>query len=159
MSLVALSNLVSLSIYAIGSYVLWKLHPLAAVLYLVYCAYLEFRILRHSCSNCHYYGKVCCFGKGRVCSFFFQRGDPKRFVERKISWLDILPDFLVTIVPVVIGAALLIHDFSWIVLAAIVLLLILGFVGSAVIRGAFACKHCAQKDLGCPAVELFEKST
>ncbi|UCE46043.1 MAG: hypothetical protein JSU93_00010 [Methanobacteriota archaeon] len=157
MRLVAVSNLQSLSIYIIGAIVLWLLAPLVSVCYVLYCVILEIRLLRRSCVNCYYYGKTCCFGKGRLCSSLFKKGEPGRFTERQITWYDILPDFMVTIIPIVGGIILLIDEFSWIVILSILALLGLGFAGSAVVRGSFACKYCMQKDLGCPAQRLFEK--
>jgi hypothetical protein len=154
--IVVLSNLFSLSIYAIGAYVLWMIAPLVSALYLVYCSVLEIRVLRHSCRDCYYYGKTCCFGRGKLCSILFKRGDPKKFIERQVSWLDILPDFMVTIIPVLGGIVLLIDEFSWIIVALILILLALGFAGSAFIRGSYACKYCKQRDLGCPALSLFD---
>lgn len=151
-----LSNLFSLSIYAIGAYVLWMIARLASALYLVYCSVLEIRVLRRSCPNCYYYGKVCCFGRGLLCSLLFKRGEPRKFIERNVSWLDILPDFMVTIIPVLGGIVLLVDEFSWIIVALILILLALGFAGSAFIRGSYACRYCKQRDLGCPALNLFE---
>ena len=154
--IVALSNLFSLSIYAIGAYVLWMIAPLASVLYLVYCSVLEIRVLWGSCPNCYYYGKACCFGKGLLCSLIFKRGEPRKFIEKTVSWRDVLPDFMVTVVPVLGGIVLLVGEFSWIILALTLILLALGFAGSAFIRGSYACKYCKQRDLGCPALSLFE---
>jgi len=156
--MVALSNAFSLSIYAIGAYVLWTLAPFAALLYLAYCGILEIRVLRHSCPGCYYYGRTCCFGKGRLCPLLFGKGDPDAFIGKKVSWYNILPDFLVTIIPIIGGAVLLAFDFSLIIAALLLVLLILGFAGSAFIRGSYACKHCRQRDLGCPALSLFEKN-
>ena len=154
--IVVLSNLFSLSIYAIGAYVLWMIARLASALYLVYCSVLEIRVLRRSCPDCYYYGKACCFGRGRLCSLLFKRGEPRKFIERQVSWLNILPDFMVTIIPVLGGIVLLVDEFSWIIVALILILLALGFAGSAFIRGSYACKYCKQRDLGCPALSLFE---
>ena len=157
MRLVAVSNLQSLSIYIIGALVLWLLVPLISICYVLYCVILEARLLRRSCVDCYYYGRTCCFGKGRMCSILFKKGEPERFAEKQIAWYDVLPDFMVTIVPIVGGIILLTDEFSWIVTISILALLGLGFVGSAVVRGSFACRYCMQKDLGCPAQRLFDK--
>ena len=154
---VIVSNLQSLAIYVIGAFLLWLLVPLISICYVFYCVILEVRLLRRSCINCYYYGKTCCFGKGRMCSILFKKGEPQRFTEKEITWHDVLPDFMVTIVPIVGGMILLTDEFSWTVIISILALLGLGFAGSAVVRGSFACKYCLQKDLGCPAQRLFEK--
>lgn len=155
--MVVLSNAFSLSIYAIGAYVLWNLSPFVSLLFLAYCAILEVRVLKHSCPGCYYYGRTCCFGKGRLCALLFEKGDPGSFIGKKVSWYDVLPDFLVTIIPIVGGAVLLVIDFSLILVALLLILLVLGFAGSAFIRGTYACRYCRQRDLGCPALSLFEK--
>lgn len=156
---VALSNLLSLSIYAIGALIVLHLDPFAAALYLLYCAALEIRLIRRSCTRCYYYGRRCCFGKGALSSLIFDRDDEKAFADESISWLAVLPDFMVTIAPLLAGIVVLIDQFSWTILALAAVLVFLGFPGSAVIRGSCACKHCKQRTLGCPAQELFEKRT
>jgi Co/Zn/Cd efflux system component len=75
----------------------------------------------------------------------------------KITWWNIIPDFLVSVIPVVIGVILIVKDFNWLILSLIVILLFLSSAGNGFIRGSFACKHCKQKTLGCPAAELFNE--
>jgi len=152
-----LSGLVSISIYAIGAYVLSGIGILFSILYLIYCLWTEIRVLRVACVNCYYYGRVCGLGRGRVCSLFFKRGDPRKFVEREASWLQILPDFMVSIFPIVGGIILLVRNFTWLLMAMLAILVILSFWGTAVIRGSFACKYCKQREIGCPAEKLFRK--
>jgi len=155
--IVLLSTILSLSTYAIGIYVLLWLGIPFAILYIIYILWLEVRLLKGSCIDCYYYGKVCAFGKGKLCALFFKKGNPKRFVARKISMIDILPDFLIFIFPIVGGVILLVANFSWIITALLVILVVLSFGGTAVIRGSFACKYCKQREIGCPAEKLFSK--
>jgi hypothetical protein len=68
-----------------------------------------------------------------------------------------VPDFLVSLVPLGVGIALLIRSFSWGVLLLIVALVGLATVGTAAVRGQIACKYCKQRELGCPAEQLFSK--
>ena len=160
-----LANLFAISIYAIGGYILWlSVHGIGAssglaaaavVLYLGYCAWVEFRVLRISCVDCYYYGKTCGLGKGRLCSLFFERGEPQRFVETEVSWASVLPDFMVTIFPLAIGIVRLAVGFSWVVLGLLAVLALLSFGGNAMIRGSLACKYCRQREIGCPAERLF----
>ena len=152
-----LSSLVSISIYAIGAYVLSGIGILFSILYLIYCLWIEIRVLRVACVNCYYYGRVCGLGRGRVCSLFFKRGDPRKFVEREASLRQILPDFMVSIFPIVGGIILLVRNFTWLLVAMLAILVILSFWGTAVIRGSFACKYCKQREIGCPAEKLFSK--
>ena len=69
-----------------------------------------------------------------------------------------IPDFLVLIFPLVGGIIVLIKDFNWLILVLMVILVMLSMGGNALIRGSFACKYCKQKELGCPAEQLFNKS-
>ena len=153
--IVLLSNLVSIAIYAIGAFIIYQIAWIWLLLYVAYVVWLEIRLLRKSCVNCCYYGKVCAFGKGKVSRLFFKQGDPQEFSERKITWVDIIPDFLVSLVPVVAAIVLLIIDFSWVILVLMLLLVLLTFTGNGFIRGSLACKYCRQREIGCPAMQLF----
>ncbi len=151
------SNLVSIAIYLIGAYIIYHLGIIWLVLYLLYILGLEIRLMKRSCVNCYYYGKFCAFGKGKISSLFFKKGNPKAFLKDKIAWKDILPDFLVSIIPVVAGIVLLILKFNWLMLLLIALLVILASVGNSFVRGSLACKFCKQREIGCPAEQLFNK--
>ncbi|MCX6814883.1 MAG: hypothetical protein NTY20_04520 [Candidatus Aenigmarchaeota archaeon] len=152
-----LAILISLSVYAIGAYILSGFGILFSVLYLLYCLWVELRVIQMSCVNCYYYGKVCAFGKGKLCSLFFKKGDPKMFLAKKISWVQILPDFLVFILPLVGGIILLVMGFSWILAGLLALLTVIFLGGTGFIRGSCACKFCKQRELGCLAEKLFSK--
>jgi hypothetical protein len=155
--MVLVSNLLSLSVYGIGALILSRIGLVWVILYLLLILLLELRLLRGHCVDCYYYGKTCAFGKGRLSCMFFPPGKPEQFNNRTITWKDIVPDFLVFIIPVLVGIALLIHDFSWILLVLIIILFFLGFAGNAVVRGQIACRNCRQKEIGCPAQRLFER--
>ncbi|MGC9517095.1 MAG: hypothetical protein ACP5C3_05270 [Methanomicrobiales archaeon] len=154
--IVFLSNLLTLSIYIIGTYILYNLTIIFALLYLIYALFLEIRLLKKSCVNCYYYGKICGFGKGRLSYIFFKKGDNSKFSLSKIGWKDMIPDLMIILLPLIGGIFILIFNFSWIILLLILALLALSTVGNAVIRGNFACKYCKQRKLGCPAENLFD---
>jgi hypothetical protein len=122
-----------------------------AGLYLLYCFGLELRLLKGHCVNCYYYCKICGFGKGKLCSWLFKRGDPRKFTEAEISWASMLPDFMVPLWPVLGGIILLVQNFTWLLF----LLVVLSLSGNAIVRGSLVCKYCRQKELGCPAARLF----
>ncbi|MBU0533050.1 hypothetical protein KKB44_06170 [Candidatus Micrarchaeota archaeon] len=155
--IVFLSNLVSIAIYAIGGYILYQLGLIWLAIYLVYIVLLEVRLMKKSCTNCYYYGKLCAFGKGKLCAILFRKGSAKTFAQDKITWKDILPDFLVSIIPLLIGLALLIFNFNFLILSSIILLILLTSVGNGFVRGSLACKYCKQRELGCSAEKLFKK--
>lgn len=154
---VVLSNLVSLLIYVIGAYILYRINLILAVIYVLFILFLEFRLMSRHCVDCYYYGKICAFGKGYLSSLFFSKGNPERFNRKNITWKDIVPDFLVFIVPVIAGILLLVQDFSWTILILIIALVFLGFFGNAMVRGHQACRYCQQREIGCPAERLFDK--
>ena len=154
-----LSCTLSLFIYALGTFIFSQLDMLFVVLYLMFCLWFELRTLRESCVNCYYYGKTCGLGRGRLCALLFKKGNPEKFGDKEISWKDVIPDFLILIFPLIGGIIVLIRDFTWLVLALMVILAVLSLGGNAVMRGSFACKYCKQKELtGCPAEQLFNKS-
>ncbi len=153
--IVVLSYLMTVAIYAAGAYALAGLGIVVSVVYLLYCLAIEIRLLKVGCVDCYYYGKRCGPGRGKLCSLLFKRGDPERFAAKQATWLDMLPDFLVLIFPLAGGIVSLVLDFSWLRLAALVVLVALYLGGNAVIRGAFACRYCRQGAIGCPALALF----
>jgi hypothetical protein len=153
--IVVLSNVVGMSIYLIGASILAGFGLWLAGLYLLYCFGLELRLLKGHCVDCYYYGKTCGFGKGKLCSWLFKKGDPRKFAEVKISWATMLPDFMVLAWPVVGGLILLVQNFTWLLVGILVLFVVLSLSGNALVRGSFTCKYCKQKALGCPAAKLF----
>ena len=153
--IVLLCNLVPAAIYAIGATVLAGFGILVSVFYLLFCLWLEIRVLRKSCVNCYYYGKVCGTGKGKLCAVFFKKGNPRAFVEKEATWAEMLPDFMVSVIPLVGGIILLIRDFSWATVIMLAILVALAFGGTAFIRGSLFCRYCEQRKIGCPAAKLF----
>jgi hypothetical protein len=153
--IVILSNVIGLSIYLIGAYILAGFSLWIASLYLLFCFGLEFRLLKGHCVDCYYYDKICGFGEGKLCAWLFKQGDPRKFTETDISWTNMLPDFVVLLWPLLGGIILLVQYFSWLLIGLLLLLVALSLGGNAIVRGSFACKYCRQKQLGCPAARLF----
>jgi hypothetical protein len=152
------SNLLSLLIYGIGAFILFRFGIIWVIGYVFFILILEFRLLSGHCVDCFYYGKTCAFGKGRLSSLFFQKGNPEKFSQMTLTWKDIIPDFLMFMIPVLAGILLLIQEFTWIVLILIITLFLLGFPGNALVRGQLACRYCKQREIGCPAERLFNKT-
>lgn len=156
--IIIISNLVTILIYLIGAIIIYQIGLIWLILFLIIIAILEFRLIKGHCTDCYYYGKTCAFGKGKICSIFFKKGDSKNFCKMQITWKDIMPDFMVSLIPAIIGIVLLIKEFSWFLLSLVIILFILSFAGNGFVRGNLACKYCKQKKIGCPAQKLFEKS-
>ncbi len=156
--MVAICDSVGLAIYAIGLYLMARLGTVWAALYVAYCVWMEWRLLSGSCRSCYYFGKRCGFGKGVVCSWFFSREAERALCAKQISWRNLIPDFLVSLIPFGLGIAMLIRSFSWLVLILVAALVFLASVGTGFVRGQLACKYCKQRELGCPAEQLFNKT-
>jgi hypothetical protein len=155
--IVFLSNLFSIAIYFIGAFIIYQIGLAWMILYLIFIGIQEFRLIKGHCTSCYYYGKTCAFGKGRISSLFFKKEDADKFCKKQMTWKDILPDFLVSLIPVIVGIILLIIHFKWLILILIILLFLLAFAGNGFIRGSLACKYCKQRKIGCPAEQLFNK--
>jgi len=151
------SNLLSISMYLIGAAILYQIGLIWLVLYVLFILLLELRLVKGHCVDCYYYGRTCAFGKGRLSCMFFPKGTPEHFRKRQITKKDLIPDFLVFLIPLVVGLALLIRDFSWILCILVITLFIVGFAGNALVRGKIACRYCKQREIGCPAQRLFER--
>lgn len=155
--IVILSNLVSILIYISGFVITLRLGWIAASLYLVYILAFEYRLISRHCVNCYYWGKTCGFGKGKLSSFFFEKGDPLKFCDKQMSWKNMIPDLLVTLVPLIIGTVLIIIKFDFIILFSAIILIVLTTMGNGFIRGKLTCRYCKQREIGCPAEKLFSK--
>jgi len=158
LSLVLFCIVVNISIYIVGAYLIAPLGKIFVALYLLYCLWMEIRVLIMSCRDCYYYGKLCAFGKGKICSLLFKKGSPERFKRKKITWINLMPDFLVSLIPLVIGGFYLVQSFTWLRLSFILVLVIIAFPVTGFVRGSISCKFCRQKEIGCPAVQLFTKN-
>ena len=151
------SNLNSILTYFIGAYIILQLGLIWLALYVLFILFLEYKLISKHCIDCYYYGKTCAFGKGKLSALLCKKGEAKKFVKIKVTWKDLLLDFMVSLIPIIVGIILLVIKFDWIILLLIIILLALGFAGNAFVRGQLACKYCKQRRLGCPALKLFEK--
>lgn len=154
---VLLTSLFSITLYGLGFVIIMRTGLIFSVFYLIYVLLLEYRVMRHHCTNCFYWGRTCGFGKGRLSSIFFKKGDTAQFCNKDMSWKDMIPDFLVSLIPVVVGIVLLILKFDLVLLSAVVVIMLLTTVGNGFIRGVLTCRYCRQRDSGCPAEKLFNK--
>lgn len=155
--IVLLSSLVSLLIYGLGVLIVFQLSWIFAILFLLYILVLEYRLIRYHCVDCYYWGKRCAFGKGYLSALFFKKGDTARFCAREFSWKDMIPDLMVSLVPLVTGVVLLVINFNIGLLIGLVVLVLLSTMGNGFIRGSLACKNCKQRELGCLAEQLFNQ--
>jgi hypothetical protein len=157
--IVLVTNLVSLSVYLAGLYLLYLIWPVLSLVFLLYILYMEFSLYREGCRHCWYFGKACAHGKGRIASVFFRKGKPEKFTDREFEAKDFIPHFMVALVPIAAGIYLLLGGLDVLIAALAVWPLIATFVGSPLIYGRLACPHCRQGDLGCPACDFFLKKS
>jgi hypothetical protein len=155
--LIAASVLVTVAIYTSGAVILAGFGSIMTALYLLFCLGNEVHVMKTGCVDCYYYGKWCAFGKGKAAALFFKQGDPRRFPAKSITRKELIPDMLVVIFPLIGGIALLIRDFSWGTVIALVFLMAFASGGNYVIRSKVACAGCKQRELGCPAEQFFSK--
>ena len=153
--IVFLSNLNSILIYGSGFIITLRLGWITAVTYLAFILAFEYRLISRHCVNCFYWGRFCGFGKGRLSAAFFKRGDPQKFCEKRVSWKDMIPDLLISLIPLIIGIVFLILRFNFLFLGAEVILIATTTIGNGFIRVTLTCKFCKQRELGCPAERLF----
>jgi hypothetical protein len=154
--IVMISNLNLLLIYILGACIIYGLGLIFALLYLLYCLFLEIRLLKNGCVNCYYYGKTCGFGKGRLSALFFKKGDISKFNEKEIGWKEMIPDLIVPIFPLIAGIIIIVSNFSWNILISMIIIILLSMAGNALIRGYLTCGKCKQRELDCPAEKLFQ---
>jgi hypothetical protein len=155
--IILISNLLSLFVWCIGAFIICQFGLVWLVIYILYILFLEIRLLKTHCVDCYYYGRYCAFGKGKLSSLLFRKGNPKRFSCMQLTFKNLIPDLLVFLVPCVLGMVLLIKKFSILILILTLVLFLLNSLGNGFVRGKLACRHCRQKKLGCPAEKLFNK--
>lgn len=158
LAIVLLANLVSLGIYLIGFFIILQWGLAFALLFLGYILVLEFRLLKYGCVNCYYWGKTCGFGRGRLSGWFFKKGAPENFCKKDFSWKDMIPDILVSIIPLIVGILLLIDRFDFLLLGGVLMVVLLTTAGNGFVRSTKTCLFCKQQELGCPADFLFNKN-
>lgn len=155
--IVVLSNLVSFLIYFLGFIIIYRSGWIFSVIYLAFILTLEIRLIRMHCIDCYYFGKTCGFGKGKISSLFFKKGSTDNF-SKPFSWKNMIPDMMVSLVPLITGIIFLIIKFDIILLLSLLILIILTTAGNSYIRGKLTCACCKQREMGCPAEQLFNKN-
>lgn len=154
---VAVSNLLQFLIYGCGFIIMYQTGIIISGVYLLYIFFLELRLVKNHCVDCYYYGKICGFGRGKITSLFFGRGDSTKFCACDMTFKDMIPDILVSLIPVLTAIVLMIIKFEITILITTIVLIVLTTLGNGYIRGNLTCRFCIQKDKGCPADRLFNK--
>jgi len=91
--IILLSNSVSMAIYLVGGFLVLQLGFIFLLAYLLFIVLLEMRLLSKSCANCYYYGRLCAFGKGKICAMVFKKGDSNNRIHERVTWKASFPIF------------------------------------------------------------------
>lgn len=157
LSTVLIFQLVSLANYAVGLYLLYQISVLFSILFAFYVIMMEFSVYKEGCASCYYYGKRCMSGRGKIAALFVRKEDPKRFCEKKVTWKNLLPQVLLSLIPIIAGAYLLITNFNFLFIGLILVPVLTWFVANPLMYGKLGCLHCKQGRICCPANDFFGK--
>lgn len=157
LSTVLITNGISLLVCIIGVYLVWQLGMAWGILFIVYLLDLEFSAYKHGCSCCYYYGKRCAFGRGKIALFLVKKDNPKKFCQGKVTWKNLSPVILGSLIPVLAGIILLIKDFNWLILVLTIIPIANWFFINRLVYSKLVCLHCKQGRLCCPANDFFSK--
>jgi len=156
--MVFVTVLSTLLVILAAGYIMFTLHWITGVLYIIYVILIEYSIYKEGCVNCYYFGKRCAFGRGVIAGLLFKKGDPKKFESKEIKWKDLMPQMLGVLVPSLVGVALLIsRGFDLLILIALLYPILSWFAINPLVYGKIACAHCKQGEKCCPALEFFKK--
>ena len=147
-----------LAVYTTGSYIMFRLHLITGILYILYIILMEYFVYKEACPHCLYYGQLCFSGRGKLAKLLYKKGDPKKFCEREMKFKDFLPQIILLLVPIIVGIALLIsRGFHLLTLIAIIYPIFNWFCINPTLYGKLACPHCKQGAKCCPALDFFSK--
>lgn len=151
-------NLALLLVYLAGAYIMSRLHFITGILFIIFVVLVESSVYREGCKYCYYYGKRCVAGRGLIAPLFIKKGNPKKFCEKEITFKDFIPQLIGTIIPMIVGIALLIsRGFHLLTLIAMIYPIFSWVVLNPIIYGIIACPHCKQGNKCCPALDFFSK--
>jgi hypothetical protein len=142
--LVILDNAPTLVMFFLGSALIWKIHPVFSVLFLIYCGLSIVLFWRLICPWCHHYGSSACpCGYGKISSQFFKRKTGREFKRVFRKNIGIL--FPCWMVPLGTGLCLLWTKFTWPLFSLFLAFCIVGFVLIPAISKLVGCRSCEIK--------------
>ncbi len=142
--LVILDNAPTILMFFLGSALIWQIHPVYSMLFLIYCGLSIVLFWRLICPWCHHFGSSACpCGYGKISSLFFKRKTGKEF--RKVFRKNIGILFPCWIVPLGTGLYLLRTQFAWSLLSLFLSFCLVGFVLIPAISRFVGCRSCEIK--------------
>jgi asparagine N-glycosylation enzyme membrane subunit Stt3 len=152
-SVIIIRWVILLFAFALGIYVLFELHQMLAIVYIVYSVMALTLILTLSrCVNCFYHGRLCNTGWGKIAAYLFKKGDESKYVDRYDYAIFL---HLLWLIPLLAAALQAVRRRNILSLAILAAYLFALFVEKIILK-KLCCKRCHQKDF-CPAVP-FRKS-
>ena len=139
--------------YALGTLIFYLVHSLLGVGYLVLCFISLLVALKLRCSFCYYYDKKCYVGLGKLSKLLFRRGNSDDFKNPRNLMPAAIFGFAVLFLPLIGAVILMIIGFSWLILFALLVYLMIAVISGFVSRKNLFCKYCKQGKMGCPAYE------
>lgn len=150
--IVCISASLTILSYLAGAIVVFFLHPLLSVFYLILAGSSLVVSMKFRCINCYYFGKYCNFGLGKLASYLFHKGEPSEFTDPKKVGITAILSFGTLFLPVLIGLILLLSNLSISALALLIGYILIGIAPNFLIRGRL-CEMCMQSQLGCPSYD------
>jgi hypothetical protein len=134
--------------FALGIYILADILPMLGMIYAVCSLFALTLILPLSrCVYCHYHGKLCNTGWGKIAAYLYAKGDESLYVER-YNYAILL--HLLWIVPLLAFFFQLIRNKELRYLVVLLIYLIILWMEKVVLK-KLACRRCHQREF-CPAL-------
>ncbi len=143
-SWIVAENLLYLSTWVAAGWLVWPLQwqgwPVATLAWTAVVLVFQVLLKKHNCSGCHYYGKSCHLGWGRLASRLFKPdcGDPRTGMRLALFYVLSPPLFLIA--GILIGVFADVGTLHWAILAGYVVLNAVSF--PVRLKG---CRACAMR--------------
>ncbi len=149
-----LDNLPYLVMILLGAAVFWASIDagvwrwLAGGLYLAYGVAGVLWVMLFICPYCHFYDtRLCPCGYGQIAAKLRARKDGERFAAQFRKHIPVIVPLWFA--PVVAGGIPLFREFSWVLLALLLVFVVNSFVILPLVSRKYGCADCPQKE-GCP---------
>ena len=148
-------NLPLISMYIIGSIIMYMLGWLYLFGYVLYCILSTLWVMRFVCTHCPHYDKLKCpSGYSKASAKLFKKRSSKDFRTKFARNIGVvIPSW---VIPALVGIYLLLNEFTIIVAIVTLLFILVGFVYLPISSRRYGCDKCELKDQ-CPWMGRFGK--
>lgn len=148
-STIVVGNLLVILLVAVGAYGMLPLTvynvAIASVLYVLFAVVMVVFVLRKVlCTDCHYYGKWCNVGWGKLAALMFKEGSGnKKLADRVVplTWGTVMAAPLMVMIALIVSRAVPLYSELPSLVAFIA---IMGLTQLS--RKALCCAHCKNRD-------------